>query len=110
MEVEAALILFQRSWELYKLRYPTDGDCRTYRALRDANAYGYIMIPKEECVNRVQKRMGTQLRDLPKQTPAGSESFRGRGRLANNLTNKLTSYDGWAIESHKGDSLPCTRL
>ncbi|KAH9382304.1 hypothetical protein HPB48_008836 [Haemaphysalis longicornis] len=45
MEVESALILFQRSWELHKLRYTTvvsDGDCRTYLALRDADVYGLI--------------------------------------------------------------------
>ncbi|KAH9381902.1 hypothetical protein HPB48_015378 [Haemaphysalis longicornis] len=106
MEVEAALILFQRSWERHKLRYTTvvsDGDCRTYLALRDADVYGFIKILKEECVNHVQKRMGTQLRNLPKQRPAGSESLSGRGRLTGDLINKLTSYYGWAIKSHKGD-------
>ncbi|KAH9365873.1 hypothetical protein HPB48_022867 [Haemaphysalis longicornis] len=106
MEVEAALILCQRSWERHKLRYTTvvsDGDCRTYLALRDADVYGFIKILKEECVNHVQKRMGTQLRNLPKQRPAGSESLSGRGRLTGDLINKLTSYYGWAIKSHKGD-------
>ncbi|KAH9375012.1 hypothetical protein HPB48_007856 [Haemaphysalis longicornis] len=97
----------ERSWECHKLRYTTvvsDGDCRTYLALRDADGYGFIKIPKEECVNHVQKRMGTQLRNLPKQRPAaGSESLSGRGRLTGDLINKLTSYYGWAIKSHKGD-------
>ncbi|KAH9367316.1 hypothetical protein HPB48_006693 [Haemaphysalis longicornis] len=94
MEVEADLILFQRSWELHKLRYTTvvsDGDCRNYLALRDADVYGFIKILQEECVNHVQKRMITQLRNLPNQRPAGSESLSG------DLINKLTSYYGWAI-------------
>lgn len=106
MEVEAALILFQRSWERHKLRYTTvlsDGDCRTYPALKEADVYGFIKVTKEECVNHVQKRMGTQLRNFPKQRPAGSESLSGRGRLTGDLVNKLTSYYGWAIKSHKGD-------
>ncbi|KAH9364271.1 hypothetical protein HPB48_007002 [Haemaphysalis longicornis] len=106
MEVEAALILFQRSWELHKLRYTTvlsDGDCRTYPALKEADVYGFIKVTKEERVNHVQKRMGTQLRNLPKQRPAGCESLSGRGRLTGDLVNKLTSYYGWAIKSHKGD-------
>ncbi|KAH7940682.1 hypothetical protein HPB49_003547 [Dermacentor silvarum] len=66
MEVEAALILFRRSLERYKLRYTKvlcDGDSRSYLALQADKVYGCIPIKKEDCVNHVQKCMGTALRN-----------------------------------------------
>ncbi|KAH9374394.1 hypothetical protein HPB48_004020 [Haemaphysalis longicornis] len=62
MEVEASLILFERSLQRHNLRYTTilsDGDCRTYLALVDAEVYGFTPITKEDWVNLVKKRMGT---------------------------------------------------
>ncbi|CAN8025115.1 unnamed protein product [Ixodes persulcatus] len=107
MEVEAALILFQRSWERHNVRYTTvlsDGDSRSFLALQEAEVYGYIPVNKEDCVNHVKKRMGTALRNLvSKQKGSNSESLGGRGRLTGDLITKLSSYYGWALKSHKGD-------
>lgn len=64
MEVEAVLILFQRSLSKHNLRYTTvlsDRDSRAYLTLQEEKVYGYMDILKEDCVNHVQKRMGTNL-------------------------------------------------
>lgn len=105
MEVEAGLILFKRSWERHQLRYTTvlsDGDSRTFLALKEAEVYGFIDIQKEECVNHVQKRMGTALRNLLSKHK-GDKPLGGKGRLTGDLVNKLSSYYGWAIKSHSDD-------
>lgn len=107
MEVEAGLMLFQRSLKKHNLRYTTilsDGDSRTFLALQEDKVYGYIPISKEDCVNHVEKRMGTALRNLiSKQKGTGTESLGGRGKLTGDLVAKLTSYYGWALKSNKGD-------
>lgn len=107
MEVEAALILFQRSLSLHGLRYTTmlsDGDSRSYSAIDEAEVYGFIPVEKEDCANHVQKRMGTALRNLvQKQKGENGERISGKGRLTGDLINKLTSYYGWALKSHSGN-------
>lgn len=107
MEVEAALILFQRSLARHNLRYTTmlcDGDSRSFLALQEARVYGYIAIEKEDCTNHVQKRMGTALRNLVKtQRAGGQQSLGGKGKLTSDLIAKLTSYYGWSLRSHSGD-------
>lgn len=107
MEVLAGLTLFQRSLEKHGLRYTTmlsDGDSRTYLALLESNVYGYIKIEKEDCVNHVEKRMGTSLRTaIGNHRGSRSESLGGKGKLTADLVTKLTSYYGWALKSHKGD-------
>ncbi|CAN7999310.1 unnamed protein product [Ixodes hexagonus] len=106
MEVDAALILFQRSWQRHNLRYTTvlsDGDSRTYLALQEAEVCGYIPVDKEDRVNHVQKRMGTALHNLIAKQKGSSESHGGKGRLTGDLVTKLSSHYGWALKSHKGD-------
>lgn len=105
MEVEAALILFKRSLERHNMRYTTvlcDGDSRTYLALVEEKVYGYIPIEKEDCVNHVEKRMGTALRNaVAKHKGSGSNSLGGRGKLTGELINRISSYYGWALKTHK---------
>lgn len=107
MEVEAALILWKRSLKRHSLRYTTvlsDGDSRTYLALQEEKVYGYIEVEKEDCVNHVQKRMGTALRNLVSRSKAsGFQSLGGKGRLTADLITRLSSYYGWALKTHKGD-------
>lgn len=107
MEVEAAVHLFERSIKKNGLKYTTilsDGDSRTFLALQEADVYGFIKVQKEDCVNHVQKRMGTALRNLVARHKGGaSETLGGRGRLTGDLITKLSSYYGWALKSHKGD-------
>lgn len=81
MEVQAALILFEGSLKKYGLRYTTilcDGDCRTYLALLEADVYGYIKIIKEDCINHVEKRRGTNLRTLKSKSGGEGEPWRKR--------------------------------
>lgn len=77
-EVEAALIMFQRSLAKYGLRYTTvvcDRDCHTFYALTAAGVYGFISINKKDCINHMTKRMGTTLRGVLDKTKAqGSHS------------------------------------
>lgn len=81
-----------------KLRYTTfigDGDCKAYKYVSQINvgegSYGKKKVMKEECVNRVHKRNGTDLRQLVKEateeyhTKSGDVKQRkflaGKGRL-----------------------------
>lgn len=107
MEVEAALILFQRSLERHGLRYTTmlcDGDSRTFSAIQEAKVYGFIEVKKEDCINHVQKRMGTALRNLvQKHRSEGKRGLGGRGRLTGELITRLSTYYGRALKSYEGD-------
>ncbi|XP_077539634.1 uncharacterized protein LOC144152273 [Haemaphysalis longicornis] len=102
MEVEAALLLFGRSLEKNGLRYTTivcDGDSRTYLALCHEEVYGFIPLTKEDCINHVKKRMGTQLRAVIKKGLKGVP-LGGRGGLTQDLIKKLTTYYGLALRNN----------
>ena len=66
MKVTAAK-MWDRSLDR-RFRYTTmvlDGDSRTFKRLTEMKIYGDDMkITKEECINHVNKRMGTALRKL----------------------------------------------
>uniref|UniRef100_A0A1E1XP14 Putative kolobok-8 hm n=1 Tax=Amblyomma sculptum TaxID=1581419 RepID=A0A1E1XP14_AMBSC len=101
MEVEAALQLFGRSLDKNDLRYTNvicDGDSRTYLALCNEQIYGFIPLTKEDCVNHVQKRMGTALRSLVNKAKKG-EALGGKGGLTQDVIKRLTSYYGLALRS-----------
>ncbi|CAN7974947.1 unnamed protein product, partial [Ixodes persulcatus] len=103
MEVEAALTLFKRSISKHDLRYTalvSDGDSRTFSALTEENVYGLVPIVKEECLNHVQKRMGTALRNLVQKS---DKPLSGKGRLTKALIDKLTDYYGWALRNNSKD-------
>ncbi|XP_072143331.1 uncharacterized protein [Dermacentor andersoni] len=102
MEVEAALILFRRSLERNDLRYTCvvcDGDSRTFQALCEDKAYGFITFNKEDCINHVKKRMGTALRTLVSKSRR-SKPIGGKGGLTQDLIKKLTNYYGMAIRNN----------
>lgn len=104
MEVEAAVTLFERSILRHGLRYTTmlcDGDSRSFRAIVEASVYGFIPVTKEDCINHVQKRMGTALRNLVHKH--SGETLSGKGRLTGDLIVKLTNYYGWALKSNVGN-------
>ncbi|KAK8372143.1 hypothetical protein O3P69_019983 [Scylla paramamosain] len=70
MEVEAARRLFARSRDL-KFEYEnlvSDGDANSYKAVLAMNngngPYQDTKVTKLECINHVQKRLGTRLRKL----------------------------------------------
>lgn len=92
MEVEAALLLFQRSLEKHKLRYTTmlsDGDSKTYHALTTNEVYGYIKVAKKDCINHVHKRMFAALRTLSDKKKAQGQPLGGKGRLTQDKIKKI---------------------
>ncbi|GFT02086.1 uncharacterized protein TNCV_83891 [Trichonephila clavipes] len=108
MEMEAALILRERSQEM-TFRYSTllsDGDCKTFNYLTEKNVYGdKFEIKKEECINHVSKRLGTGLRNAVKESRARGISLGGKGHvtLKEATIKKLTLYYQKAIVQNKGN-------
>ena len=111
MEREHALRMWARSVEKNKMRYTqfiSDGDSSAFRAVRDSDPYDGIDIEKQECINHVQKRLGSRLRKLKKETyteivskVTGRVTKRatlgGAGKLTDNVIDRLTGYYGAAI-------------
>lgn len=111
MECEAALKIWRRSEETRQLQYTVyigDGDTKSYKAVHDAYPYGpEVEIAKEECVGHVQKRVGHRLRKLKKDLSgkklADGGKISGRGRLTDQVIDKLQAYYGMAVRGNKGD-------
>lgn len=59
----------------------------------DSDPYGNFTVSKRECIDHVQKRMGTRLRNLKKTT----KGLGGRGKLTAKLIDELSIYYGLAI-------------
>ena len=59
MEVDGIIEMFQRSEELYNIKYANyigDGDTKTFKSLIDVNPYGDdLVVRKSECVLHVKK-------------------------------------------------------
>ena len=68
MEPEAAEVLWKRSMELHNMKYTIfvgDGDSKAHDRVVREQPYGQeVEIQKEECMNHVEKRIGTALRNL----------------------------------------------
>ena len=68
MEKSAAILMWGRSMFKNKMRYMTlvsDGDTATHESIVDLNPYGDDkQVVKMECINHVQKRLGSGLRRL----------------------------------------------
>ncbi|KAK3920751.1 AP-1 complex subunit beta-1 [Frankliniella fusca] len=83
MESAGALLMFQRSLTVAKMKYVkflSDGDAKTLSVLNKAKPYGPdFVIEKEECVNHVSKRMGTALRSLVQENKKGGNALGGKG-------------------------------
>ena len=64
-------------------------------------------IVKQECVGHVQKRLGTALRNYKKNLKGLKMSdggrVEGRGRLSDNVIDKMQKYYGRAIRENSGD-------
>ena len=107
MEVEAGIRIFSRSIDKYKFRYMcmlSDGDSKTFSKLTEMSIYGEKKeIQKLECVNHIQKRMGTALRKLVSEQKARKETISGKGKLTNALIDKLQTYYGLAIKRNPGE-------
>ena len=100
MEVVGTKRIFQRSIEKHGLRYVKflgDGDSKSFPAVVDT--YDGLKVEKLECIGHVQKRVGNRLRNLKKNT----KELGGKGRLTNNIIDKLQNYYGMAIRQNCGD-------
>lgn len=96
MEVDAVIEMFQRSESLHNLKYVNyvgDGDSKTFKGIIDAQPYNDFTVFKKECIDHVQKRMGSRLRNLKKNT----KGLGGKGKLTGALIDELTIYYGLAI-------------
>ncbi|GFT04159.1 uncharacterized protein TNCV_3154131 [Trichonephila clavipes] len=79
-----------------------DGDTKTFNVLSENKPYGDDhLIQKIECVDHVQKRIGTRLRKLKlvysKKKLSDGKTIGGKGRLTDSLIDKLAHYYGNAI-------------
>lgn len=94
MEVDGATEMFSRANEKNEVTYVNyigDRDCKTFKAIVEKNPG----VHKKECIDHVQKRMGSRLRNLAKKNKLG-----GKGKLTGKLIDKLTIYYGLAIRRH----------
>ena len=100
METEGIKRIFGRSEETRKLQYTEyygDGDSKAYNEVE--NCYKDAHVEKKECVGHVQKRVGTNLRNMKK----ANKGIGGKGKLTNAKIDKLQNYYGIAIRSNSGD-------
>ena len=96
MEVDAVVEMFQRSETLHNVKYVNyigDGDSKTFKGITDAKPYKDFIVNKKECIDHVQKRMGTRLRNLKK----SNKGLGGKGKLTGKLIDELSRYYGLAI-------------
>ena len=83
--------VFERSIEKHNLRYTSfygDGDSKGFASVKDV--YGDVEVEKFECVGHYQKRVGTRLRKLKKNT-------KGLKELTEVVIDKLQNYFGVAL-------------
>ncbi|XP_046589419.1 uncharacterized protein LOC124293252 [Neodiprion lecontei] len=102
MEVDSAVEMFQRSEELYGIKYKYyigDGDSKTFLGISNSDPYNGFEIKQKECIDHVQKRMGTRLREIVKKQKGSS----GRGKLTGKLIDELSTYYGLAIRRNSDD-------
>lgn len=63
--------MFQRSETLHSVKYANyigDGDSKIFKGILDVQPYKTFTVNKKECIDHVQKRMGTRLRNFKKTT------------------------------------------
>ena len=100
MEIVSTKRIFRCSVEKHGLRYVKflgDGDSKTFPAVDDI--YEGIKDEKLECIGHVQKIVGNRLRNLKKNV----KGLGGRGRLTDNIIDKLQNYYGMAIQQNSGN-------
>ncbi|XP_077522603.1 uncharacterized protein LOC144133396 isoform X1 [Amblyomma americanum] len=80
METEAAVCIWQRNQfydtpvtPLQFTKFLSDGDSKAYAAVIEADVYNGARNEKEDCTNRVAKRLGTALRKSKESLPKGEK-------------------------------------
>ena len=102
MEASGVLQCFQRSTNDRKLRYTMyigDEYTKAYSDIVEADPYTGFPAKKSECIGHIQKRVGTRLRHLIKNTGllTDDKPLGGKARLTKKDINKLQNYFGIAI-------------
>ncbi|GFU03481.1 uncharacterized protein TNCV_2257121 [Trichonephila clavipes] len=82
--------------DLQYTEYYGDGDSKGFLQVKDI--YGENSVTKLECIGHIQKRVGSRLRKLKKNT----KGLGGKGKLTDKLIDKLQNYYGFAIRSNVG--------
>jgi hypothetical protein len=107
MEVAGAVAIFQRSENLYNVRYTKylgDGDSKGFKKVVESAPYGMTTVQKLECIGHIQKRMGARLRKLRQELKntvlSDGKKISGRGRLTDKDIDKIQSYYGNAIRKN----------
>ena len=111
IECAGAVEIWRRSVALHNLRYTTfigDGDSKSYPDVVADKPYGDdVEIVKSDCIGHVQKRLGAALRRKKKECGrrrlCDGKTIGGRGRLTDQLVNKLQNYFGLALRSNLND-------
>lgn len=75
--------------------YIGDGDTKTFKSIENLQPYEDVIVKKKECVGHVQKRMGSRLRAVKKNTKG--LGGKGAGKLTDKVICDLTIYYGLAI-------------
>ncbi|GFU68873.1 uncharacterized protein TNCV_1548571 [Trichonephila clavipes] len=99
MEAVGAFRIFERSLikrDLQYTEYYGDGDSKGFLQVKDI--YGENSVTKLECIGHIQKRVGSRLRKLKKNT----KGLGGKGKLTDKFIDKLQNYYGTAIRSNVG--------
>ncbi|GFX90329.1 uncharacterized protein TNCV_3849041 [Trichonephila clavipes] len=99
MEAVGAFRIFERSLSKRDLKYTEyygDGDSKGFLKVKDI--YGENSVTKLECIGHIQKRVGSRLRKLKKNT----KGLGGKGKLTDKFIDKLQNYYGIAIRSNVG--------
>ena len=116
MESQGIFKCFKRSQEKYDLTYTGylgDGDCKSYKAVAEANPPIYPLknIRKLECCGHVQKRMGKRLMDKTNECKGkvyvenGKKytGIKGAGRLTISAIKRIQGHYGGAIRNNSGN-------
>ena len=85
--------------------YIGGGDTESFKKVADSKPYGHDLKPiKLECVEHVQKRLGTRLRklrnDMKDKVLSDGERINGKERLTDKICNKMQNYFGMAIRQN----------
>ena len=111
IECTGAVEIWRRSVSLHNLRYTTfigDGDSKSYPDVVADKPYGEgVEIVKSDCIGHVQKCLGAALRRKKKECGRrplrDGKTIGGRGRLTDQLINKLQNYFGHALCNNLND-------
>jgi len=104
METNGTVDIFKRSVEKRNLQYTTfigDGDSSSHPTVVEADPYHGKEIKKGECIGHVQKRVGTNLRNIRKNMPnKRKKKIFGRGKLNDAAINYIQNCYGLAIRQN----------